>query len=484
MHSPDVPERVDLMRVRAPGKPVGSRWTLLPKSLFGRMVIVLVGGLLSAQMLSLAILLDERSRLDLEARAQRVAQRIGDMVVTFDSLTPDERVTLAPLISTRTFNVSVAQADPAPATREAESDDTAKAFAAALGTSLGADRLVGTGVVASRTAQADSRFDDLRGAFSGRRAPSLFAQVRLTDGSRLYFTYLPPATAGGIPMRVAIALLTQLLVIVVLTLVAVHWATRPLSDLAAAAEKIGTNVDSPPLDEAGTIEVRDAARAFNRMQTRIATYLRDRTRMLAAISHDLKTPITRLRLRSELLADDALREKFVRDLQEMESMVGRALEFAKGQDVREPPQPINVVALVESLQDDYREGGASVEVEGTARSYVGRPLAIKQCLRNLVDNAIKYGGKARIILSDGDTKLSISIRDAGRGIPEEMLERVFDPFFRLEESRNRDTGGTGLGLSIARNVAETHAGTLVLSNAAGGGLEATLTLPRQALEPA
>ena len=457
--------------------------TLLPKSLFGRMVIVLVGGLLIAQMLSLAILLDERSRLDLDARALRVAQRISDMLVTFDSLSADERATLAPLISTRLFTVSVAPPDPAPATREAESDYTAKAFAAALRASLGADRLIATGTVVPKATPADSRFEEFR-PFVGRQSPPLFAQVRLDDASRLYFTYLPPATAGGIPQRVVIALLTQLIVIVILTLLAVRWATRPLSDLAAAAEKIGTNVDSPPLDEAGTIEVRDAARAFNRMQTRIATYLRDRTRMLAAISHDLKTPITRLRLRSELLADEALKEKFVRDLQEMESMVGRALEFAKGQSVHEPPQPINVVALVESLQDDYREGGATVEVEGTARSFVGRPLAIKQCLRNLVDNAIKYGGQARIILADGDQKLSIRIRDAGRGIPDEMLERVFDPFFRLEGSRNRDTGGTGLGLSIARNVAETHAGTLVLRNAAEGGLEATLTLPRQVAEPA
>ena len=160
----------------------------------------------------------------------------------------------------------------------------------------------------------------------------------------------------------------------VLILVAVRWVTRPLSDLASAAERIGANVNSPPLDETGPAEVRHAARAFNRMQARILTYLRDRTRLLAAISHDLKTPITRLRLRSELLADDHLREKFARDLQEMETMVGRALEFAKGSDVREPSQPINVVALVESLQEDYQESGAAVAVEGTAGS-LGRQAA-------------------------------------------------------------------------------------------------------------
>jgi signal transduction histidine kinase len=458
---------------------------MLPKSLFGRMVIVLVGGLLVAQMLSLAILLDERARVDLDARALRMAQRVSDMVVTFDSLSPAERQTLAPLVSSRAFTVHVTRPDPAPVpVREGESsDNTATVFAGALRKSLGAERLVATGTTAQRTT-TESRFDELRGPFASRQAPALYAHVALLDGNRLYFTYLPPATAGGVPPRVVVALLAQLIVIVILTLIAVHWATRPLSDLAAAAEKIGTNVDSPPLDEAGTIEVRDAARAFNRMQTRIANYLRDRTRLLAAISHDLKTPITRLRLRSELLPDDELREKFVRDLQELETMVGRALEFAKGHDVREPAQPINVVALVESLQDDYREGGATVEVEGTAGSFVGRPLAIKQCLRNLVDNAIKYGGRARIILADGEQKLSIRVRDGGNGIPDEMLERVFDPFFRLEESRNRDTGGTGLGLSIARNVAESHAGTLVLRNADGGGLEATLTLPRQVPEPA
>jgi len=457
---------------------------LLPKSLFGRMVTVLVVGLLAAQMVSLAILLSEHSRLDLDARATRVAQRISDMVVTFESLGPADRATLAPLISSRTFNVSVSPAEGAQPAHEAESDHTARTFASALHKSLGPERLVATGTIPPHVPQPEKALDEFRGPFSRQPSLPLYAQVALGDGSRIYFTYIPPTTAGGVSSRAITALLTQLVVIVTLTLIAVHWATRPLSDLPGAAEKIGTNVDSPPLDESGPTEVREAARAFNRMQTRIANYLRDRTRLLAAISHDLKTPITRLRLRSELLADEQLKEKFVRDLQELETMVGRALEYAKGQDVREPVQPINVVALVESLQDDYREGGANVEVEGTARSFAGRPLAIKQCLRNLVDNAVKYGERARIILGDAEEKLTIRIRDAGSGIPEDMLERVFDPFFRLEESRNRDTGGTGLGLSIARNVAETHAGTLTLHNAEGGGLEATLTLPRRTAEAA
>jgi signal transduction histidine kinase len=455
----------------------------LPRSLWGRLVAVLMAGLITAQMLSLAILLSERARVDLDARATRVAQRISDLVVTMESLSEVDRATLAPLLSNRVFSVSVTPVVDLKSAHELEPDNTARTFAAALSKSVGPRKLVATGIVPV-PAPAGDRADEFRGPFASRQSPALTAQVMLDDKSRLYFTYIPPPTVGGVPSHVVTALLAQLVIVVILSLIAVHWATRPLSDLAQAAEKIGTRVDTPPLDEAGPTEVREAARAFNRMQMRIAIYLRDRTRLLAAISHDLKTPITRLRLRSELLADDDLREKFVRDLQEMETMVGRALEFAKGQDVKEPVQPINVVALVESLQDDYREGGANVEVEGTARSFAGRPLAIKQCLRNLVDNAVKYGGRARIILADAEEKLTIRIRDAGRGIPENMLERVFDPFFRLEESRNRDTGGTGLGLSIARNVAETHAGTLVLHNAEGGGLEATLTLPRHAAEGA
>jgi signal transduction histidine kinase len=405
-------------------------------------------------------------------RALRVAQRITDSVQIFDSLTPAERATLAPLISSRAFTVTVSPQVSTVVATETELDSTARTFAGALRGMLGEQRLIATG------AQSADAADEFRTPFSSRPARPLYARVLLDDGTLLNFSYLPPSTSGGIPPRVLLALLGQLVIIVILTLVAVRWATRPLSDLAAAAEKIGVNTDSPPLDESGPAEVRHAARAFNRMQTRIASHLRDRTRLLAAISHDLKTPITRLRLRSELLADEKLKEKFVRDLQEMETMVGRSLEFAKGTDASEPAQPINVVALVESLQEDYREGGALVEVEGSAHSFVGRPLAIKQCLRNLVDNAVKYGGRAKIILADADEALSIRIRDAGKGIPEEMLERVFDPFFRLEESRNRDTGGTGLGLSIARSVAEAHAGNVVLRNVVDGGLEAILTLPR------
>ena len=195
----------------------------------------------------------------------------------------------------------------------------------------------------------------------------------------------------------------------------------------------------------------------------------------------MKTPITRLRLRAELLDDTELRAKFVKDLQEMEAMVSAALDFMRGVDQHEPPQPVDIMALLESLQADAREVGGDVRIEGAAQSaYRGHAQTLKRCLSNLIDNAVKYGQRATIVVADSAGELAISVRDDGPGIPEPELERVFEPFYRLEASRNRATGGSGLGLTIARNVAQAHGGSLVLNNRPGGGLEAVLTLPRRA----
>jgi len=268
--------------------------------------------------------------------------------------------------------------------------------------------------------------------------------------------------------------------VIVVSLIAVHWATRPLKNLSNAAEALGQNIDRPPLDESGPEEVSRAARAFNRMQSRLQAYIRDRTRVLAAMSHDLKTPITRLRLRAELLDDVEHRTRFTRDLDEMEAMVAATLDFLRGLETGEVVKPIDVMALIESLQADAAETGGEVRIEGRARGpYPGRPQALKRCLRNLIENAIKYGKRAHVIVEDTPAELCIRIQDEGPGVPPEELERVFEPFYRTEQSRSRETGGTGLGLTIARNVAEMHGGRLQLSNRAERGLEARLSLPRQ-----
>ncbi len=267
--------------------------------------------------------------------------------------------------------------------------------------------------------------------------------------------------------------------VIVVSMIAVRWATRPLKTLADAADELGKNINRPPLAETGPTEVASAARAFNTMQSRLAAYLRERTQVLAAMSHDLKTPITRLRLRAELLEDAQLRTKFENDLHEMEAMVASALDFLRGMDNGETVRPVDMNTLLDSLQADLRETGGAVSIEGRAASpYPGRPQALKRCLSNLLENAIKYGKSAQVIVDDNKEWLQIRILDEGPGLPPEQLEKVFEPFYRVEGSRNRDTGGTGLGLAIAKNVVELHGGHITLRNHAAGGLEAVMALPR------
>jgi len=304
-------------------------------------------------------------------------------------------------------------------------------------------------------------------------------QARLNDGTLITFNARQPQESVTWPYHLLLSLAVLLAVVIAVTLLAVRWVTRPLKTLAAAAQSLGEDLNRPPLDERGPLEVSHAARAFNAMQKKLAKFISDRTRIFAAMSHDLKTPITRLRLRAELLDDAELRGKFVKDLEEMEAMVSAALDFMRGVDQREPAQPVDVMALLESLQADAREIGSDVAVEGAVQApYRGHAQTLKRCLSNVIDNAVKYGKRATLVVADTPAELCIVVRDEGPGIPDAELERVFEPFHRLESSRNRATGGSGLGLTIARNIARAHGGELVLRNRAGGGLEAVLTLPR------
>jgi signal transduction histidine kinase len=270
-------------------------------------------------------------------------------------------------------------------------------------------------------------------------------------------------------------------VVVAIALYAVRLATRPFAVLAAAADELGQDIRRPPLAETGPTEVRRAAHAFNRMQARLARTIEDRSRMLAAVSHDLKTPITRLRLRTEMLDDGELKDRFARDLDEMEQMVAATTDFLRGFGTTQPRETVDVLALLESIQSDAAELGGQVEIcDAPIAGYPGYAQGLKRCLANLVDNAVAYGGGARMVVEDSDAMLVIRVQDRGRGVPEAELERIVEPFYRVESSRNRGTGGTGLGLAIARDIARLHGGELTLRNLPGGGLEAALSLPRPA----
>jgi len=333
------------------------------------------------------------------------------------------------------------------------------------------------------------RMPMMQGAMHGPGMPMMHAegaffvvQVALRDGTLVTFDSLVSAEAAEMPLRFALTLLVLLGTVVALSLVAVRWVTGPLSSLANAAERLGEDIHRPPLPETGPLEARRAARAFNTMQQRLQRFINDRTRILTAMSHDLKTPITRLRLRTELLDDEALRAKFAKDLADMESMVTQTLDFMRDASATEPLQRVDVMALLESLQRDYQDTGGTVEIEGRiAHPLDGRPLALRRCLTNLLDNAIRYGKRATLRAEESTGRITIRVLDEGPGISETDLERAFEPFFRGEASRSRETGGTGLGLGIARNIARAHGGDLELKNRPQGGLEAILSLPQATL---
>jgi len=258
----------------------------------------------------------------------------------------------------------------------------------------------------------------------------------------------------------------------------VHKATRPLSVFAFAAERLGVDVNAEPLQEAGPSEVLRAAHAFNTMQTRVKRFIQDRTQMLAAISHDLRTPITRLRLRAEFVEDDLQRQKMLGDLDEMEAMIGATLAFARDDAANEQVEPIDIAAVLAATCSDERATGRDVTYIGPdSLELLARPLALKRAINNLVDNAVKYGKAARVTLAEGNKELVILVDDDGPGIPASEKERVFAPFTRLETSRSRETGGTGLGLTIARNAIRSMGGDVELINRPEGGLQVRVTLP-------
>jgi len=456
---------------------------MVPRSLFGRLVLVLLGGLLLAALATAYLNLSERDRLLYRAGGMQLAQRIADVSRLLDSMPPAERRRIVEVFNAPPLAISLER--PALEPEPAEDDFQLAMFSSGLSFALGEGlqativrRAGAPAAVPDMSAMHRGMGGGMRGMGMGPGSANFIVQVQLRDGTRVTFDSFLSPQDEDVPLRLAATLVILLGTVLALSLVAVRWVTRPLSTLATAAEKLGEDINRPPLPATGPTEVRRAAKAFNTMQSRLARFIADRTRVFAAMSHDLKTPLTRLRLRTELLEDEALRAKFAKDVEEMESMIAQTLDFMRDGAAREPAQPVDVMALLESLQTDYQDAGQGFEIRGAvARPISGRPRALRRCLTNLLDNALRYGRGARIEVDERPRELAIRVLDEGPGIPEAELERAFEPFWR-EASRSRETGGTGLGLGIARNIARAHGGEVTLRNRAGGGLEATLTLPR------
>lgn len=274
-----------------------------------------------------------------------------------------------------------------------------------------------------------------------------------------------------------VALIAGLLGLAAAAWIASRLAAGPLNRLSVAAVALGEDLDRPPLIEEGSLEVREAAAAFNAMQTRLKAMLQDRTRVLAAIAHDLQTPLTRMRLRVEKVEDEALRERLIADVAATQALVREGLELARIEDAPEDWIRTDIDALVSALCEDAADAGQPVSYRGGSGQVLSvRPQALHRCLSNLIDNGVKHGGRTEVRYIPDPDGPRILVRDHGPGIPEDQQDAVFEPFLRLETSRSRDTGGTGLGLTIARRMAGRTGATLTLANAQGGGLEATVTL--------
>ena len=259
---------------------------------------------------------------------------------------------------------------------------------------------------------------------------------------------------------------------------AVRLALRPLQRMTAAAEAFGHDMRHPPLDTSGPAEVRQAAQAFNVMQERVRNAMAERTQILAAVTHDLKTPLTRMRLRLESCTDETMKDKLGSDIAAMQGLVDEGLDLARSLESREASVRLDLDALLSSIADDAADAGQAVCYEGLAGVLVdGQPSALRRAIENLIDNALKYGIDADIRLERNPGEAVIRILDHGPGIPGQHLADVLRPFFRLETSRSRESGGTGLGLTIAGNLVAVQGGNLTLSNLPAGGLEARITLP-------
>lgn len=434
--------------------------TLLPRSLFGRLVLLFAAALTLALGLALGINLHERRSLINRESLARVAEHVAMTVRLVDRLGPGERRAVVRVLSGRHHRVSLVAAPPADMMPSAAARH--RRFAEALRTALGPTYPV--------------RFS---APIPQPRRHIHALAVRLHDGTWMRIADETPSARQGWPRLLLLQLGLLLAAAILVSLYAVSRVTRPLALFAEAARALGRDIRRPPLPETGPTEVRRAAHAFNRMQQRLVGFIDNRVRMLAAISHDLKTPVTRLRLRAELLGDDNLRSQINTDLDEMDAMLTGTLAYLRGEGSGEQAQQVDVDALVASVAADAQDLGREVSTHGKANApYPARPHALRRCLDNLVENAVRYGGSAEITVEERPGELVIRVADHGPGLPENELERVFEPFYRVEGSRNRETGGTGLGLASARDVAEAHGGTLTLANRRRGGLEATLALPR------
>ena len=474
----------------------------LPKSLFGQTILILLVGLVISHAVGAWIYAGAREQAVRAIGGFAAAQRVANLSHLVEDAPADWRPRLVTALSDPTFRVALTAQ--APALPPSDAEGAAQAVEDYVRQQLPEmpNRQVHATVLTAPNGPPGVPFDGPPyrgpgpmgrgmggmmhqmmgpgyagfGPFGGWRG--LQVAVQLSDGQWLSFATALPQGAPSVSWQFIISMALMGAIVLAVSVWAVRRVTAPLGVLSAAADRLGRDVAAEPLAETGTVEMQRAARAFNRMQERLRRLIESRTQMLAALSHDLRTPLTLLRLRTEEVADAAERDKMLATIGEMDEMIGSTLAFARDEVRAEPRRKVDIAALLGSVVDDMADAGMPATMTAAAPTiHDCQPNALKRAITNLLDNAVKYGTCARAAIANAGDGIEIIIDDDGPGIPEAELAKVFQPFYRVEDSRSRDTGGTGLGLAIAQSIVQVQGGELTLANRLGGGLRATIKLP-------
>lgn len=438
----------------------------LSKSLYARMALILLIGLAVSQGVSFWLQTQERTDVVQQARGQTFSEQVASVVQLLEATTAAQRQQHVAAMARSGLRAEFV------ANEAIYPNPPRGSMPTVLAQRLGGSREVrtrGNGPVGGGASVGAPRSVD----------------VQLADGQWVRLT--EQATKDADTPALSLALLVQLgltlLLVAGVTLLAVRQATQPLSELARAADRLGQDLDAAPLPETGSSEMRQAAAAFNTMQTRIRALVAERERALAAVSHDLRTPLTRMRLRCELIDDDSLRAQLGGDIDAMSTLIDSTLAYLRGHQTQEVVRPLDLNALLASLIDDAAVQGRNVTLQGIANDfYPGRLSGLRRALQNLIDNAFKYGAhNVTLTVQDDPQWLRLGVQDDGPGIAPDELHRVTEPYYRCDAARSQADGSVGLGLTIVRDVARLHGGTLALANLPNGGLRATLSLPRRSV---
>ena len=482
---------------------------LWPRSLFGQILLTLILGLFIVQLIGAFLVWRERSDFATRIAGYHAAVRIAGIVFLLEQSTPQGRPALAKALSVPPVKIVLDQ--PWEKSVEPASEDT-QAFLNRLNTKLdknyeiqaitvmrqsnrpsfpsGNDRNY-RGMADNPEAQHHGRRwqenrQDSSAMSAGparmmRMLQSAWVQVRLSDGQIVTFEHLLTKEATDWPHQLFILLTLTGILVAILSAWLVGYLTRPLRLLSNAARGLGKNIHQKPLPETGPDEVIQAAKAFNTMQKEIIQYLETRSQTLAALSHDLRLPITRIRLRIESVTDGQVKQKLEDDLEDIDTMIDNTLAFLRAGKSTEEVKPINLSAMIDSLSDDMEALGASISVSGQISQPVqAQPQALRRSFGNLLDNARRYGdGTIEVELSEDANHARVLIHDRGPGVSDENKDRVFEPYVRLESSRAKHTGGSGLGMATARTTIRSYGGNITLTDRAGGGLTVEIRLPRK-----